>query len=339
LSDDVSSDPTDHHLPETVTEGDDPRRAAPDADIDEILAEVAEVARPFADKGQVATYIPSLADADPTALGIAVVEMDGEEHHAGATDVPFPIQSISKVFSLVLAMQKAVAGDGVRRELWERVGREPSGDPFNSLVQLERERGIPRNPMINAGALIVDDVLLDHCHDPSAECQALLTELAGSEVGIDETVRSSEADSSHRNRAMANLMKSFGNLNNTVDEVLDSYTKQCSFTMTAGQLARSVRFLANDGIDPASGREILPPKLARRVAAIMLTCGTYDAAGEFAFNVGLPCKSGVAGGIVGLVPDRMGVCVWSPPLDEQGNSWAGRVALHELAERLDLSLF
>jgi glutaminase len=339
LSDDVTSDPTDHHLPEEVTEGVDPQRAAHDADIDDVLAEVAEIARPFADKGQVATYIPSLADADPTKLGIAVVEMDGEEHHVGATEVPFPIQSISKVFSLVLAMQKAVAGDGVRRELWERVGREPSGDPFNSLVQLERERGIPRNPMINAGALIVDDVLLDHCDDPSAECQALLTELAGSEVGIDDTVRSSEADSSHRNRAMANLMKSFGNLNNTVDDVLDSYTKQCSFTMTTRQLARSVRFLANDGIDPASGREILPPKLARRVAAIMLTCGTYDAAGEFAFNVGLPCKSGVAGGIVGLVPDRMGVCVWSPPLDDQGNSLAGRVALHELAERLDLSLF
>jgi glutaminase len=339
VSDDGISDPTDHHLPEQVTEGVDPVRADPEADIDEVLAEVAEIARPFADKGQVATYIPSLADTDPNQLGIAVVEMDGAEHLVGDTEVPFPIQSISKAFSLVLAMQKAVAGDGVRRELWERVGREPSGDPFNSLVQLERERGIPRNPMINAGALVVDDVLLDHCDDPSAECQALLTELAGSEVGIDETVRSSEADSSHRNRAMANLMKSFGNLNNTVDDVLDSYTKQCSFTMTTRQLARAVRFLANDGVDPASGREILPPKLARRVAAILLTCGTYDAAGEFAFNVGLPCKSGVAGGIVGLVPDRMGVCVWSPPLDEQGNSFAGRVALHELAERLDLSLF
>jgi glutaminase len=276
---------------------------------------------------------------DPNQLGIALVELDGDEHTVGDVEVPFPIQSISKVFSLVLAMQKAVAGDGVRRELWERVGREPSGDPFNSLVQLERERGIPRNPMINAGALVVDDVLLDHCDDPAAECQALLSELAGSEVGIDETVRSSEADSSHRNRAMANLMKSFGNLNNTVDDVLDSYTKQCSFTMTTRQLARAARFLANDGVDPASGREILPSKLARRVAAIMLTCGTYDAAGEFAFNVGLPCKSGVAGGIVGVVPDRMGVCVWSPPLDEQGNSMAGRVALHELAERLDLSIF
>jgi glutaminase len=339
MADDGPADATDHQLPEQVTEGIDTSRADPHADVDEVLAEVAELARPYADKGRVATYIPSLADVDPNQLGIALVELDGDEHTVGDVEVPFPIQSISKVFSLVLAMQKAVAGDGVRRELWERVGREPSGDPFNSLVQLERERGIPRNPMINAGALVVDDVLLDHCDDPAAECQALLSELAGSEVGIDETVRSSEADSSHRNRAMANLMKSFGNLNNTVDDVLDSYTKQCSFTMTTRQLARAARFLANDGVDPASGREILPSKLARRVAAIMLTCGTYDAAGEFAFNVGLPCKSGVAGGIVGVVPDRMGVCVWSPPLDEQGNSMAGRVALHELAERLDLSIF
>jgi glutaminase len=339
MADDGPADATDHQLPEQVTEGIDTSRADPHADVDEVLAEVAELARPYAYKGRVATYIPSLADVDPNQLGIALVELDGDEHTVGDVEVPFPIQSISKVFSLVLAMQKAVAGDGVRRELWERVGREPSGDPFNSLVQLERERGIPRNPMINAGALVVDDVLLDHCDDPAAECQALLSELAGSEVGIDETVRSSEADSSHRNRAMANLMKSFGNLNNTVDDVLDSYTKQCSFTMTTRQLARAARFLANDGVDPASGREILPSKLARRVAAIMLTCGTYDAAGEFAFNVGLPCKSGVAGGIVGVVPDRMGVCVWSPPLDEQGNSMAGRVALHELAERLDLSIF
>jgi glutaminase len=253
--------------------------------------------------------------------------------------VPFPIQSISKVFSLVLAMQKAEAGDGVRQELWERVGREPSGDPFNSLVQLEHERGIPRNPMINAGALVVDDVLLDHCDDPPGEVRALLTELAGSEIGLDETVLNSEAETSHRNRAVANLMASFGNLNNTVDDVLRSYTHQCSFTMTARQLARAVRFLATDGIDPATADEVLPPKLARRVAAIMLTCGTYDAAGEFAFNVGLPCKSGVAGGIIGLVPERLGLCVWSPPLDARGNSLAGRVALRELAERLNLSIF
>jgi glutaminase len=333
------TDPTDHHLPAHVTEGIEASRAEHDADIDTVLADVLELARPYADKGQVATYIPSLADVDPDQLGIAVSTMEGDEHHVGEADQLFPIQSISKVFSLVLAMRKAAEGDGVRRELWERVGREPSGDPFNSLVQLERERGIPRNPMINAGALVVDDVLLDHCDDPPGEVQALLSELVGEEIGVDETVLRSEEDSSHRNRAIANLMKSFGNLNNDVDDVLRSYTHQCSFAMTTRQLARAARFLANDGVDPATGREILPPKLARRVAAIMLTCGTYDAAGEFAFSVGLPCKSGVAGAIVGLVPERMGVCVWSPPLDDIGNSWAGRVALHELAERLDLSVF
>jgi glutaminase len=310
-----------------------------DEDLDVVLREVADIAGPYAEKGEVASYIPSLAGVDPNKLGLSMVDMDGTEHLVGDVDVPFPIQSISKVFSLVLAMQKAAAGDGVRQELWERVGVEPSGDPFNSLVQLEHERGIPRNPMINAGALVVDDILLDHCDDPPAEAQALLSELAGSEVGIDETVKNSEAETSHRNRAMANLMASFGNLNHSVDEVLNSYTHQCSFTMTARQLARAVRFLANDGIDPSTGREILPPKLARRVAAIMLTCGTYDAAGEFAFLVGLPCKSGVAGGIVGLVPDQGGLCVWSPPLDERGNSMAGKVALRELAERLELSVF
>jgi glutaminase len=332
-------DPTAHHLPREVTEGIDAERADPDADLDEVLADVVAVARPYTSKGEVATYIPSLADADPDQLGVAVADLDGNEHHAGDAEVAFPIQSMSKVFSLVLAMQKARDGEGVASELWERVGREPSGDPFNSLVQLERERGIPRNPMINPGALVVDDVLLDHCDDPPAEAQELLSELAGSEVRIDETVLGSEEDSSHRNRAIANLMKSFGNINNDVDDVLRSYTHQCSFAMTCTQLARAVRFLANDGVDPASGRTVVPAKLARRVNAIMLTCGTYDAAGEFAFNVGLPCKSGVAGSIMGVAPERLGICVWSPPLDVQGNSLAGRVALHELSERLDLSIF
>jgi glutaminase len=332
-------DPTAHHLPREVTEGIDVEKADPDADVEEVLADALAVAQPFTSKGEVATYIPSLADADPDQLGIAVMDLDGEEHHAGDADVTFPIQSMSKVFSLVLAMQKARDGEGVASELWERVGREPSGDPFNSLVQLERERGRPRNPMINAGALVVDDVLLDHCDDPPAEMQQLLSELADSEVRVDETVLGSEENSSHRNRAIANLMKSFGNIHNDVDDVLRSYTHQCSFAMSCRQLARAVRFLANDGVDPASGREVLPAKLARRVNAIMLTCGTYDAAGEFAFNVGLPCKSGVAGSIMGVAPGRFGLCVWSPPLDQQGNSLAGRVALHEVSERLDLSIF
>ena len=308
-------------------------------DVDEVLAEVCDLARPAAADGKVADYIKAIADLDPSMFGLAMVDMDGTEHTIGDVDEPFAIQSISKVFSLVVALRRADAAHGVRNELWDRVDVEPSGDPFNSLVQLEAERGRPRNPLINSGALVVDDVLLDHCADPAGEITTLLTDLSGSAVGVDEVVREQEGRSSHRNRAMAFLMSSFGNLTSTVDEVLDVYVRHCSIAMTARQLARAARFLANGGVDPATGQRILSDALARRVAAIMLTCGTYDNAGQFAYDVGLPCKSGVAGGIIALVPGRGAVCVWSPPLDSSGNSSAGRVALHELAERLELSLF
>ncbi len=308
-------------------------------ELDQLLREVTEDARPAAQDGEVATYIPALADVDPEKFSLAAIEMDGTEHATDDADEPFSIQSISKVFALVLAMQRADAAMGVSDELWNRVGREPSGDPFNSLVQLEREQGVPRNPMINAGALIVDDVLLDHCDDAHGSIHELVSELAGTEIATDEDVRDAERRTGSKNRAIANLMASFGNLTHEVEDVLDLYVEQCALAMTTRQLARSVRFLANDGVDPASGRRVLSSTLTRRVAAIMLTCGTYDAAGEFAFRVGLPCKSGVAGAIVSLVPRQMGVCVWSPPLGPSGNSLAGRVALTELSRRLDLTIF
>ena len=313
-----------------------PKTALPD--LDEVLRDVAEQARPHATGGYVADYIPVLAEADAASFGMAAVELDGTEHTVGDVDEPFAIQSISKVFSLVLAMQKADAAEGVADELWSRVGREPSGDPFNSLVQLEHESGVPRNPMINAGALIVDDVLLDHCEDSLQSTLELLETLAGEPVEIDKRVLHSEQAASHRNYAMANLMASFGNLRHPSDEVLDVYTRTCAIAMSARQLARATRFLANDGVEPDTGRRILSPTHSRRVAAIMFTCGTYDAAGEFAFQIGLPCKSGVAGGIISLVPRQLGLCVWSPPLDTAGNSLAGRVALHHFVERCDLSI-
>lgn len=234
-------------------------------ELSEAVETAARAARPYTAKGRVADYIPQLAGANPEHFGFAVIEIDGTEHTFGDVDIAFPIQSMSKVFSLVLAMQRIGGERAVSREIWERVGREPSGDPFNSLVQLEHEQGIPRNPMINAGALIISDLLLEHCDQP-----------------------------------------------------LDS-------------IVELVRGLA--------GEQILSPSLARRVMAIMLTCGTYDAAGEFAFNVGLPCKSGVAGGIMAAAPDHSGICVWSPPLDKSGNSLAGREALRELTERVDISIF
>ncbi|MEX0836255.1 MAG: glutaminase A, partial [Nitriliruptor sp.] len=268
-----------------------------------------------------------------------LIENDGTEHLEGDVDQVFPIQSISKAFALTLAMQKVDRVSAVADEIWARIGREPSGDPFNSLVQLEHEKGIPRNPMINAGALVVDDILLDHCSDPTAEITALVSELAGGDIGTNHEVAQMERDTSHRNLAVANLMADFGNIRNPVDEVLALYVHQCSLSMSTRQLARAVRFLSNDGVDPASGKRVLSDGLARRVTALMLTCGTYDAAGAFAFDVGLPCKSGVAGAIMAVVPNRLGAAVWSPALDDTGNSHAGRVALHHLAERFDLSIF
>ncbi len=307
--------------------------------MEEAIRDAADVARPHARRGQVADYIPQLAELDPDRFGLALVELDGHEHAVGDADECFPIQSISKLFALVLAMQRLGSDRGVSEEIWTRVGREPSGDPFNSLVQLEHERGIPRNPMINSGALVVADLLLEHCGDPLESLTDLLEQLAGEPVHIDPDVAAAEEATSQRNRAMGNLMAAFGNLTNDIDAVLDVYNRQCAITMSARQIARSVRFLADDGVDPATGLSILSASLARRVMAVMLTCGTYDAAGDFAFSVGLPCKSGVAGGILAVAPDHSGICVWSPPLDVAGNSVAGRIALHELTDRLELSIF
>ena len=309
------------------------------AHVPTVMREVAELARPAAAGGEVKPYIADLDGMDPDRFGLVLHQLDGEADAIGDVDDRFAIQSVAKVFALVLAMQKAHGSKGVEEELWSRVGREPSGDPFNSLVQLEREQGVPRNPLINAGALVVDDVLLSHCDDPQGELVELVSDLAGAEVGCNEEVATLEEHSSGRNRAIANLMLSFDNLHHTVDEVLDLYNHQCALELSTRQLARSFRFLANDGVDPSTERQVLHPDLARRVAAVMLTCGTYDAAGEFAYSIGLPCKSGVSGAIVALAPEQAAIAVWSPPLDDKGNSLAGRVALHELSDRLDLSVF
>lgn len=302
-------------------------------DLQTILEDVAASARPCADTGEVATYIPALAEVPADRFAIAIADLDGEEAVVGDADVPFSIQSIAKVFTLTLAMRQ---GGG---KVWDRVGREPSGDPFNSLVQLEHERGIPRNPFINSGAIAVADVLHQTCPDPQGSLVELVEYLVGEPVTVDEKVWRSEAETGQRNRAVAYMMASFGNLRSDVEDVLDDYFHQSSLMLTARQVARAMRFLANDGVHPQTGKRILSDLDARRVTALMLTCGTYDNAGEFAFQVGIPCKSGVGGGIVGVVPGELSVCVWSPPLDPTGNSAAGRVALEHLTDRTDLSIF
>jgi len=302
-------------------------------DFQAILDEIAATLAPERGGGKVATYIPALARVDPMQFGIALCTRDGHEYAAADAGTRFSIQSISKVFSLALAMGRV--GDA----LWTRIGREPSGNPFNSLVQLEWEQGVPRNPFINAGAIAVADRLVSNCADARADLLALLSSLCGEAVAFDEEVAASEAATGFRNVALANFMRSFGKLDNEVGQVLELYFHQCSAAMSCLQLARAAGFLCRDGAHPLDGSQIVTPRQARRLNALMLTCGTYDAAGEFAFRIGLPCKSGVGGGIVAVVPDRLSLCVWSPGLDETGNSLLGMKALELFAARTGLSVF
>ena len=304
--------------------------------LDMVVREIAEEMRLRTDRGEVATYIPELARVDPKHFGIAVIDADGHVACGGDADVPFSIQSISKVFTLTLALGKA--GD----RLWRKVGREPSGSPFNSIVQLERERGIPRNPFINAGAIAVTDAILSG-HQPRealGEILRFMRFLADDHtISIDEAVAASEQRTGFRNAALANYMKSFGVVENPVDFTLGVYFHHCAIAMSCRQLATAGRFLAHSGRNPATGLSVVSPERARRINSIMLTCGHYDGSGEFAYRVGLPGKSGVGGGIMAIAPEKASVAVWAPGLDEAGNSHLGRVALETLAKRMGWSIF
>ena len=302
----------------------------------DLVARVYEDIQPQLGQGRVADYIPALARVDPRQFGLAIVTCKGETAAVGDCSVPFSIQSVSKVFTLTLALGRL--GD----TLWQRVGREPSGSPFNSIVQLEREQGIPRNPLINAGAIVVTDALLAG-RGPRATIDEILNtmrSLAGDDgVTIDAEVAQSEADTGYRNASLANFMRAFGNITNPVECVLETYFHQCALRMNCVQLARAGLFLANDGIDPIAGRRVVDAQAARRINAIMMTCGHYDASGDFAFRVGMPGKSGVGGGILAIAPRHGAVAVWSPGLNAAGNSLVGVLALESLAKRTGWSVF
>ncbi len=302
-------------------------------DLQRVVESVARDVAPYVEEGEVATYIPALARVDKAQFGIAVRTVDGRESYAGQALTPFSIQSISKVFTLALAMRSV--GDA----LWERIGREPSGDPFNSLVQLEHEQGKPRNPFINAGAIAVADRLVSVHPDPKLAIAAFVSDLCDESITFDAEVARSEAETGFRNIALANFIKSFGKLDNDVPTVLDVYFNQCALSMNCVQLARAVGFLCRDGAHPFGRGAVVTSHQARRINALMLTCGTYDAAGEFAFRIGMPCKSGVGGGIVAVLPDQMTLCVWAPGLSPSGNSAAGMRALELFIERTGLSIF
>jgi glutaminase len=300
----------------------------------ELLNEILDEVRPLIDQGKVADYIPALGNVEPNQLGIAVYGNSGEIYSAGDARTPFSIQSISKVFSLVQAI------DHSGEAIWERLGHEPSGQPFNSLVQLEFERGRPRNPFINAGALVICDINQSRFAAPALSMRDFVRRLCGNpQIISDSKVADSEYQHRSRNAAAAYLMKSFGNFENDVETVLRSYFHHCALSMNCIDLARAFGFLANQGYCTHSGVQILSARQTKQVNSIMATSGLYDEAGNFAYRVGLPGKSGVGGGIVAVVPGRFSVCVWSPRLNAAGNSWVGMAALEKLTERIEWSVF
>lgn len=283
--------------------------------------------------GEVASYIPELANVDKNNFGIYLNCIHGENYAIGDISTRFSIQSISKVFSLALAFSN------VGNDLWKRVDVEPSGNPFNHISLLEREEGIPRNPLINSGAIVIADCLVSILKDPKHDFLKYVRDLANDQtIVFDEKVAASEKATGFKNYAIANLLKSFGNLNNPVEEVLDFYFHQCSIAMNCQQLTHAFYPLANKGVC-LQNRDCLTPKQAKRINAIMLTCGFYDEAGEFAFEVGLPGKSGVGGGIVALMPNDFIITTWSPGLNPKGNSFLGMLALEQFTTQTKSSIF
>jgi glutaminase len=309
-------------------------RLEPTCSMQALLEEILEEVRPLLGQGKVADYIPALGSVAPDQVGIAVYSASGELFHAGDAKTPFSIQSISKVFSLVQAIQ--YCGESI----WSRLGLEPSGQPFNSLVQLEFERGRPRNPFINAGALVICDINQSRFAVPALSMRDFVRHLSGNPyITSDPVVAESEYQYRARNAAMAYLMQAFGNFNNDVEAVLRSYFHHCALRMSCIDLARAFGFLARDGACLEGGDPVLTSRQAKQINAIMATSGLYDEAGNFAYRVGLPGKSGVGGGIVAVVPGRFAVCVWSPELNPAGNSLIGMAALEKLSQRIGWSIF
>lgn len=301
----------------------------------QILSSVLEEVRPLIGQGKVADYIPALAKVPASKLGIAVFTNQGELFTAGDADEAFSIQSISKALSLTLAMSLYKP-----EEIWSRVGKEPSGQAFNSMIQLEMEQGIPRNPFINAGAIVVADLLQSRLSAPRQRLLEYVRQLSGdTHIVYDKVVAASEMMHSDRNAAIAYLMRSFGNFSNEVIPVLNNYFHACALKMSCADLAKTFSYLANKGVSVQTGKEVVTPTQTKQLNALLATCGLYDGAGEFAYRVGMPGKSGVGGGIIAIVPGEMTIAVWSPELDGSGNSLAGTKALEILSERIGRSIF
>lgn len=300
-----------------------------------VLEEIKEEIQDFLKKGKVADYIPALANVKKNEFAMSIIDLDLNEYHVGSYEKNFSIQSISKVFTFTLALLN------YSKELYKRVGHEPSGDPFNSLIQIEHENGIPRNPFINAGAIVTTDSLLSIYKENTFDyiLQFIQNITNDKTISFDNEVYTSELKHGYRNVALVNMMKSFGNIENLTNSVIQTYFKQCSISMNTQQLAKSILFLANHGINPIKNEVLINESKAKRINSLMLTCGHYDASGDFAYRVGLPGKSGVGGGIVAVVPKKLAICVYAPRLNKQGNSLAGTKALELFTSKTGLSIF
>ncbi|PTM59913.1 glutaminase A [Desmospora activa] len=300
-----------------------------------MLEEMVEKYREVGHQGKLADYIPELAKQDPLSLGIAIRTVDGEEYSAGDCPLTFTLQSISKVITLILALMDH--GEDV---VFSRVGMEPTGDPFNAIYKLEMySPGKPLNPMINAGALVVSSLIGGNTVDQRLQrVLALVRDMADNpKIEINTAVYHSERATGHRNRAMAHFLKEFGMIDD-VESTLELYFQQCSIAVNCRDLARMGLCLAQYGVNQ-SGKQVIPQELARLVKTFMVTCGMYNASGEFAIYAGIPAKSGVSGGILASVPDKMGIGVFGPALDEKGNSIAGSALLKGLSRSYNLSIF
>lgn len=312
---------------------------------DDLLVQIEESVIPLFGKGEIVQYIPELSSIDPDQFGVAIATIDKNNYSAGKAFQPFSIQSISKAFTLTLALR--LTGDTI----WELVGKGACETSFNAIAPLEHKNGIPKNPFVNAGALIIADALISATDYPKEALLEFMYELCGNrndddhtdiqgrKIQYDAKVAESEKASGYRNAALANLLKSYGVLHNDVSDVLDFYYYQCSLSMSCMDIARSTLYLANRGYCPLSGKEVISLTQARRINALLFTCGMYEASGDFAFRIGLPGKSGVGGGIFAVVPFNLTICVWSPNLDQHGNSLIGIQALDEFVKKTELSIF
>ena len=298
--------------------------------IESIYADIKDVT----DIGKVANYIPELAFVDKNSFGVNITTVNKESHGIGDFNTKFSIQSISKILTLTLAYRF----EGTK--LWDRVDVEPSGNPFNSLLQLEADFGKPRNPFINAGAIVICDILVSHFKNPKEDFLNFFREISNnSSLNYNEIVAESERVSGFRNVALCNFIKSFGNIKNNVNDVLDLYFHTCSLEMTCKELSQIFLFLTIDNFTTPSGERVITESQTKRINAIMLTCGFYDESGEFAFRVGLPGKSGVGGGIVAIHPDKYCIAVWSPKLNIKGNSYKGMLFLEKFTTKTTSSIF